>query len=130
MNELEGMINGILSNPDEMKKIMDIASSVMGGNAAESKPPVVEEDTAQMPDMSGLLSGLSKLPGGIASVAQKLFGGAMSGSGLMGGSGDKTALLEAMRPWLSEKRKGKLETAMRVAKVMKVAGAAFFKSGG
>ena len=125
MNELEGMINGILSNPDEMKKIMNIASSIMGGTAPE-KPPEAEEADRQTPDLSGVRSGLSKLPGGIASAAKKLF----SGASAAGNSSDKTALLEAMRPWLSEKRKNKLETAMRVARVMKVAGAAFFKNGG
>jgi len=30
LSDLEGMINGILSNPDEMKKIMDIGGENHG----------------------------------------------------------------------------------------------------
>lgn len=36
MNELGGMLNSILSNPDEMKKIMDMANQIMSGQGGET----------------------------------------------------------------------------------------------
>ncbi|MEG0035560.1 MAG: hypothetical protein RR147_01785 [Oscillospiraceae bacterium] len=123
MNELEGMISGLLSNPDEMKKIMEMAGAMFGGDKSAPETPTAAQ-TSEMPSMESIMSGLSNLPDGVASMAQKLMGGVMNTSG------DKTALLEAMKPWLSEKRKAKLDRAMKLAKVMHLAGAAFLKKGG
>lgn len=129
MNNLEDMISSVLSNPDEMKKVMDMAGTLFGGANSDAAPeqPNLENIGAalgSMPPLGGILSGLSNLPGGLASAAGKLIGGGLDTSN------DKTQLLEAMKPWLSEKRRNKLDSAMKVAKVMKVAGAAFFKKGG
>ncbi|MEG1541688.1 MAG: hypothetical protein RR372_07055, partial [Oscillospiraceae bacterium] len=76
MNELEGMINSVLSNPDEMKKIMEVASSLFGGQQSETAPEAeVLETEAPMPDIGSIISGLSKMPPGIFSAAKKLLGG-------------------------------------------------------
>ncbi len=129
MNNLEDMINSVLSNPDEMKKVMDMAGTLFGGAKSDTPPqqPNLENlgsVLGSMPSLDGIMSGLSNLPGGLASAAGKLIGEGINSSG------DKTQLLEAMKPWLSEKRRNKLDSAMKVAKVMRVAGAAFFKKGG
>lgn len=135
MGQLEEMINGVLSDPEQMKKIMDIAGSIMGGvgegqsadaTAAPSAPssPSTPES---MPDFSSImkgLSGLSGISGGLGNLAKGFLGGAG------GRDEEKKALLEAMRPWLSEKRQGKLDRAMKLARVMRIAGVAFLKNGG
>ena len=36
MNELEGMINGLLSNPEEMKKLMDMAGKILNTDNSDS----------------------------------------------------------------------------------------------
>ena len=46
------------------------------------------------------------------------------------GSNDKKQLIEALKPYLSEDRRLKLDRAMVFAKVMHVAGAAAFLGGG
>lgn len=125
MNNIEEMISSVMNDPEQMKKVMDMAGSIMGngglgGDGGQAAAP----SGAGMPDLSGILSGLGKLPGGLAGLA----GNFLKSTG--SSSGDKTQLLEAMKPWLSEKRRVKLDGAMKIAKVMKNAGSAFFGGGG
>lgn len=133
MSQLEEMINGVLNDPEQMKKIMDIAGSIMGGSG-ESQPEGEAAHPSEPPsDLGGImkgLSGLSGIPGlsGLSGGLGNLAKGFLSGAG--GRDEEKTALLEAMRPWLSEKRQGKLDRAMKLARVMRIAGAAFLKNGG
>ena len=70
----------------------------------------------------------------IADLAKSLMGGADETAegappglgGLMqsvmgGGKDDAQALLEAMKPWLSEKRRGKVDRAVKLARMAKLA---------
>ena len=142
MSDLEGMINGILSNPEEMKKIMDMAGKIMGEGGAS---PEVSEGSpaggaASIDDiLSGLnpgdLGALGNL-GSLASAAQSLLGSGTVQkllnssfvqnltSEALRPNNDKKELFNALKPWLSEKRQAKLEKAIVFAKVMRVAGAA------
>ena len=118
MSEFDDMLNGILSDPEQMKKISDIASSLMGSG---EKQQVSEEK-----NLTGdLLSGLENMPmGEMLNAAKKLLGAGKSGMN------EKTALLMAMKPWMSEKRAGKLERAVKMASVMRAALVLFKKTGG
>lgn len=114
MSEFEEMLNGILSDPGQMKKIMSIAGSLMD---SEKKQPEQEVE----PVSGNVLSGLSNMPlGDIMSTAKKVFG-----SGV-GGRSEKTALLAAMKPWMSDKRRNKLDRAIKMAAAMRV-GLVLFK---
>lgn len=118
MSEFDDMFNRVLSDPEQMKKISEIASSLMGSGekqqASEEKPPEAD-----------LLSGLASMPvGDMMNAAKKLLG---AGNG---GTNEKTALLLAMKPWMSEKRAGKLERAVKLASVMRAALVLFKKTGG
>ena len=105
MSELEEQINRILSDPGQMEKLTGLASLLMGGEGESAAPA-----PAPAPD-PGLL--------------QKL-GGALAG----GEAGRETALLEAMRPWLSEKRQHKMDRAMKLAKMARIARIALGQMGG
>ena len=129
MNNIEDMINSVMSNPEQMKKVMDLAGTLFGGenaNTQEQQEPAEEGNppAGATPSLDGLMSGLSNLPGGLASMAGKFLGSVGKSSK------DKTQLLEAMKPWLSEKRRSKLDMAMKAAKVMKAAGSVFISKGG
>lgn len=91
MSELEDRINSVLNDPGQMEQISKLAQSLMGGAGTES----VGTDT-------GLLGKLGSL------IPQT-------------GGGDKQALLNAMKPYLSEKRRQKLERAVKLAALAKVA---------
>lgn len=126
MDNIEDMINGVLSNPEQMKKVMELAGTFLGGENSspqENKETAEEVGSPAGASLEGLMSGLSNLPGGLASAAGKLLGGSKKSSR------DKTQLLEAMKPWLSEKRRGKLDMAMKAAKVMRAAGSVFISKG-
>ena len=97
MSEFEDKLNELLNDPGQMERIAGIAKSLMGGEA----PPEAAPDT-------GLDEGFIK----------KI-------SGLMKSSEAKTSndkkLLEAMRPYPSEKRRSKMDKAMKIAKLASIA---------
>ena len=101
MAEMEDRINQILSDPEQMQRIMGMAQSLMGGDAPKSN---------DMPDL-GMLSNLTKLMGS-------------------SGSGDKAALLQGLSPFLSPARQQKLQKALRLAQAMRIAGIALEAYGG
>lgn len=96
MNEFEEKLNAILSDPGEMEKISRLAAQLMGGGAPDSAQ-------SQTGDQDGAL--LGRL------------------AGLMGGAGarDKTALLQALSPYLRPERQAKLKKALNIARVARLA---------
>ena len=97
MEDFESKLGQILGNPEMMGKIMAMAQSFGGQEAAPEPPP--PQETA-MPEID-------------FATIQKL-------SGLMGSAnvdGDQKALLAALAPYISGVRIGKLERAMRAAKL-------------
>ncbi|MGX8692291.1 MAG: hypothetical protein ACSW8E_00855 [Clostridia bacterium] len=104
MDDLEGQIRQVLDDPAQMAQIMGLAQSLMGGGgeAPKEKPA---------PD-SGLL-------GKLGSLLQQ-----------PGGDGDRQALLQAMRPFLSEKRQRKLDRAMHLTRMAHLARRAMDSLGG
>ena len=123
MSEFEDKINAILGNPAEMEKITKLAAQIMGGGGAASSPPEApqqppKEKPQETPGLD--LGGLDpELFGKIGRLLSQTSGGS-----------DKTALLRAMGPYLSQDRREKMEKAMRFAKIAKLAGAAIREYGG
>ena len=96
MEDFESKLGQILGNPEMMGKIMAMAQS-FGGQEAPPEPPSQE---ASMPEID-------------FATIQKI-------SGLMGNAkvdGNQKALLAALSPYISNVRIGKLERAMRAAKL-------------
>lgn len=98
MSELEEQLNSILSDPEQMEKIAGMARALMGGGD------------------SGAPQGPPEGPGFDAALLQK-----MSRMMQGGGEGREQALLKAMAPYLSEKRRGKLDHALQLAKLARIA---------
>lgn len=103
MDELGEALNRILSDPQQMAAVQNLASELLGGGgngtagaagAAKAKP-----------DLVGLLAGL-------------------------GGGGGKADLVQALSPWLKPERAAKLRRAQRLASALRLAGAAWKKLGG
>ncbi len=94
MSDWEQQLNSILGDPAQMSRIADLARSLMGG--ADGDAPDPEEPPA----------------GGLASLVRSVMN-----------SGDDRAqtLLEAMKPWLSEKRRAKIDRAVKIARMAKLA---------
>lgn len=52
MDNIEDMINGVLSNPEQMKKVMELAGTFLGGensNSQENKEPAEEKSALPEP---------------------------------------------------------------------------------
>jgi hypothetical protein len=109
MDELQQQLNGILNDPAAMQKIMSMAQALGGDGPQKDKEYPA---TASMPDID-------------LGMVQKLTGLA-SQSNI-----DKReqALLRALGAYLSKDRIGRLEKAMRAAKMAKLASSTLGKNG-
>jgi len=109
MSELEEQLNSILSDPKQMEQIAGLARTLMGGGNKE------KEEAAPEPGGLGLDPAL----------LQRLTRAMKDG----GGNGREQALLQAMRPYLSEKRRGKMDRALKLARLARIARLAFGETG-
>ena len=110
MSELEEQLNSILSDPKQMEQIAGLARTLMGGGAQE-------QPQASAPDIAEL--GLDP------ALLQRLTRAMKDG----GGNGREQALLQAMRPYLSEKRRGKMDRALKLARLARIARRALGETG-
>ena len=100
MSEFEDRINSILGDPAQMEKITQMAKSLMGGENAPQ-----ENTDAPLPGLDAeMLGRLSRL----------MSDGSAQNS-------EQRALLEAMRPYLSEKRRHKMDKALQLARFARIA---------
>lgn len=117
MSELEDKISGILGDPAQMEKITKLAQSLMGG---ESAGPPGGKDAPQPPppgvDAAGGfdLDSLGIDAGTIARISRLMQSGSAQNK-------EEQALLAAMRPYLSEKRRRKMDRAMKLAQLARLA---------
>lgn len=110
MEGFEEKLNAMLSNPQLMQSIMQMAQGLGAQTqpAEEPKPP--EKPPVSMPDPA-VLQMVSRLAG-------------------QGGiDKEQQALLGALRPYLSHGRLSKLEKAMRAAKMARFASSALSQGG-
>lgn len=107
MSDFEDRLNSILNDPAQMDRIAAMAKSLIGGEGGTAQAPK-QSMPMDLPDMGRLMSAF--------------------GSG--GGTDNKRALLEAMKPYLAPHRREKLDRAMKLAKMIGMAEAAFGLFGG
>jgi hypothetical protein len=137
LSEFEDRINSLLNDPKQMDKIAALAKSLMGEEGGTQKPQgtaKAAESGGLDPDMLGKLTGLFKNDGsedgGLGLDPAML--GKLAGILKKGGSenSERTALLNAMKPYLSEKRRSKMDKAMKLARIAKIAELAAGEFGG
>lgn len=121
MSEFEDRINSVLNDPEQMDKIANLAKSLMGGDGQSA-------DTGDG-GMMGKLGELAKSFSGGGSAAQEspaidpaMLGkiGRLMKAGNAQNSNER-ALLEAMKPYLTEKRRQKMDRALQLAKLARIA---------
>ena len=121
MAEFDDKLNSILSNPDAMSQIMQLAQSLSGPGPEPSSPPPQPAPPPQQPapPFSGdgdLFSSLSSLTGG---MDPKLLTRLLPLVQELGGQRDSNAraLLYALRPYLKEEKQNKVERALQLARL-------------
>ena len=109
MAEFEEKLNAILGDPSAMGQIMSLARSLSGDNGTEPQPE--ERERQSQPDISDLLGGVDPnlIQAGLRFLSED-----------RGGGDRNTALLEALRPFLKEERRGRLDRAREILKVARL----------
>ena len=117
MAEFDEKLNSILSNPDAMAQIMQLAQSLSGGQEQPSAPPSPPPPPTPAPRQSAPAQDmLSSLAGGLD---PKLLTRLLPIIQELGGQQDSNAraLLYALRPYLREDRQEKVERALQLARL-------------
>ena len=121
MSELEEKLNALLSDPNSMAQVMQMAqqlSGAMGEQKAAAPPP--PPPVPPVPDLGAALGGLDpKLLGKLLPLAGEL--GTENSAAMQ--------LLNALRPFLKDGKQDKVERAARLARLITI-GKRFLKEGG
>ena len=117
MGEMEDKLSAILNNPQMMSQIMSMAQAMGAGSSIDA--PLPPQPPAPKPPLQA-----PSLPMDPA-MLQKLSG--FAGQGTI--NKEQQALLKALSPFLQKDRLGKLERAMRAAKIARFASSALGQNG-
>ena len=115
MADWQEQLNTILSDPDAMAQIASLAQSLSGQTAEDGSPPPPPTPEPPKPgaDAAALLSGIKNLDPELLRRLVPLMGQLNRPE-----SGETSAFLHALRPFLSEKRRGKVERAAQLARLI------------
>ena len=128
MAEFDDKLNSILSNPDAMSQIMQLAQS-LGGDGQSAAPPPPGQPGPQQAPAWGPPPPQQTPPSGGGDLLSSLLGGGGLAPGLLsrllpliqelGGQRDSNArnLLYALRPYLKEEKQNKVERALQLARL-------------
>ena len=113
MGDFENKMNDLLKSPESMEQIMKLARSLSGNNSSERKSEFEQgeqgnpQQNPEAPDFG--------------SIDPRLMG--LSGAALReyGSPSDKSTLISALKPYLKSDRREKIDKALQIAKLAKVA---------
>lgn len=125
MAEFDEKLNSILSNPDAMSQIMQLAQS-LGGDGQSSPPPQGRQAPSWEPS-TPRQAAPPPSGGGGGDLLSSLMGGGGLDPGLLarllpliqelGGDSNARNLLYALRPYLRSDRQEKVERALQLARL-------------
>ena len=125
MAEFEDKLNAILSSPESMQQVAQLAQMLSGqaasGEATSASQAAAEPTADQPPDLSVLLGG-----GDLSAVAQFL---PLLQSLNSAENSARADLLHALRPFLRPERQAKIDSALQLAHLIHI-GKAFLKGFG
>lgn len=117
MAEFEEKLNAILNDPQAMGQILSAAKALSG---QEEGPPPADPETPLPEEPAGdPLSALGQLDPRLLQVGMRLL------SEYTGSDDRKTALLEALKPFLRPERRAKVDQAVKIARLSRVIRTAF-----
>ena len=126
MSDFEEKLNAILSNPESMGQIMNLAQSLdLGGGgepSGEGGPAAPQPEASPESASSGIPDGLSGLGSLLGQIDPKLIGRLLPLAGELAGGGndERMQLLYALRPFLKPERRDKVERAAKTARLIHV----------
>lgn len=102
MDDLNEKLSSILSDPEAMREIAALASSLGADAPGVHKAPEPAAPAAAPAEALSMMSGLMPLLGKVKA------------------DDDTTRLLDAIRPFLSEERREKLDKAKKMLRIMRL----------
>lgn len=127
MGEFEEKLNSILSSPEDMEKIVNLARSLSASSEVgekESEHNHNHSDDSSDPPESAL-SRLGDIDPRVFKIMSKLMGEYSSS-----GDDGKAAILNSIKPYLKEERKTSIDKALEVLKLSKLARIVMSEFGG
>ncbi len=113
MEDLSAKLTQLLNDPEGMKQLQSMAQGLLGEGGLDISALMPKEETMPvMPDLSGLTGGIS--PDQL-NMMMKLMSAFNSTK-----DDDRTRLLMALRPHLSDKRKERVDHAIKLLKLASV----------
>lgn len=104
MDDLSAKLTELLNDPESMNRVRQMAESILGESGEEAAAPV-----SAVPDISNMLSG-DELKS-IMSVISRF---------KSSGDDSRVQLIAALRPHLSDERKTRADTAIKILKLLDI----------
>lgn len=125
MAEFEEKLNALLSSPESMQQVAQLAQMLSQSQGdtppPPSSPPPVPPEGSAAPDLSALPGGMDlRMISRFLPLLQELNGNQ---------NDERARLLCALKPFLRPERQEKVDTALRLARLLRV-GKQFFKGFG
>ncbi len=114
--DLAARLEAVLSDPGQMEKLAKMAGELLGGKDAAARSGEGRPDAVPAPPVSPALDQK------VLSALSRNFGG--------GEKNRSTALLLAMRPYMKPEKQEKLDRAMQIARMARIAGTVMEQLGG
>lgn len=100
MDELSQTLSGILNDPESMERVKKMAESILGGAEEKESPPKIDKGILGSDELQSIMSVIQRFK--------------------TTGNDPRTQLLNALKPHLSEPRKEKVDTAIKILKVIEL----------
>ena len=118
MGDFEEKLNAILSSPEAMSQIMELAGSLNGDSTSQENVQSRKEENTENPGENQGTDGLQGLLSGMDPATLSRIGTLLRE--YQSGTDEKTALLNAMRPFLSPEGQGKVGRAIQITRLSRV----------
>ena len=122
MAEFDEKLNSILSNPNAMAQIMQLAQSITGENSAAAPPPPQAQPMAPPPPPPQSAAPAANPLSALGNMDPKLMMKLLPLIQELGGTQDSDArrLLYALSPYLKPDRRDKIERALQLARLFHI----------
>ena len=120
MSEFEEKLNAILSNPDAMAQVMNLAQSLGGGVTGAAQAS--QQEKTPSPDQPSPMSDVGRLGDIFSQIDPALIGKLLPLLGELnsGKNDERLQLLYALKPFLKPERQDKVERAVKAAKLIHI----------
>ena len=113
MEDLSTKLTQLLNDPEGMKQLQSMAQGLMGEGGLDLSALIPQQqEKPAMPDISGLMGGISPDQMGMMMKLMSAFNSTKED--------DRTRLLMALRPHLTDKRQQRVDQAVKLLKLASV----------